>query len=63
MSERTRLTVQNPASRTLVSVVPFSVMRQFGLTEYDELEWLVVSENGELIVRVKPVKAEKKNEA
>ena len=62
MVERTRLTAQNPQSHTLVSVVPFSVMRQFGLVEYDELKWSIVSEKGELTIRIKPVKAQKKNE-
>jgi len=37
-------------------------MRQFGLTEYDELEWSIVTVDGELVVRVKPVKVEKDEE-
>jgi len=37
---------------------PRSIINQFGLTEYDKLEWTMKVENGELIIQVKPQKGE-----
>jgi len=63
MVEKTRLLTKNyQSSHILISVVPFSVVRQFGLVEYDEFEWSITTIEGELVVKIKPVKVEKTDE-
>jgi len=63
MVEKTRLLTKNyQSSHILISVVPFSVVRQFGLVEFDEFEWSVDTVEGELIIKLKPIKARKEDE-
>jgi bifunctional DNA-binding transcriptional regulator/antitoxin component of YhaV-PrlF toxin-antitoxin module len=45
-------------SESLRTTVPYSIVKQFGLTEYDKLEWSMKVEGGELIIQVKPQKGE-----
>jgi len=59
MGERTKLNKQTPKSQSLRTTIPFSIIKQFELTEYDELDWSLVVENGELVIKVKPVKTKK----
>jgi hypothetical protein len=33
-----------------------SIIKQFGLTENDQMEWNLKAEGGELIIHVKPLK-------
>ena len=33
-----------------------SIVRQFGLTEDDKLDWMIEAEGGELIIHIKPIK-------
>jgi hypothetical protein len=35
------------------------MVKQFGLTEYDKLEWILKVESGELVIQVKPIKTGK----
>jgi hypothetical protein len=41
MGEITKLNKQTPKSESLRTTVPYSIIQQFGLTEYDELEWIL----------------------
>jgi hypothetical protein len=59
MGERTKLNKQTPKSQSLRTTIPFSITKQFGLTEYDELDWSLAVENGELAIKVKPIKTGK----
>jgi antitoxin component of MazEF toxin-antitoxin module len=59
MVEITKLNKQTPKSESLRTTIPFSIIKQFGLTEYDELSWSLVVENNELIIKVKPIKTGK----
>jgi hypothetical protein len=60
LGEITKLNKQTPKSESLRTTIPFSIIKQFGLTEYDELDWSLVVEGSELIIRVKPIKTGKK---
>ena len=59
MGEITKLNKQTVKSESLRTTIPFSIIKQFGLTEYDELEWTLKVESGELIIQVKPIKTGK----
>jgi bifunctional DNA-binding transcriptional regulator/antitoxin component of YhaV-PrlF toxin-antitoxin module len=59
MGEITKLNKQTPKSESLRTTVPYSIIQQFGLTEYDELEWILKAEGGELVIQVKPIKTGK----
>jgi len=59
LGEITKLNKQTTKSESLRTTIPFSIIKQFGLTEYDELEWILKAEKGELIIQVKPIKKEK----
>lgn len=56
MGEITKLNKSATKSESLRTTVPFSIVKQFGLTEYDELEWFLKVEGGELVIQVKPIK-------
>jgi bifunctional DNA-binding transcriptional regulator/antitoxin component of YhaV-PrlF toxin-antitoxin module len=58
MGEITFLNKSATKSESLRTTVPYSIVKQFGLTEYDKLEWSLKVENGELIIQVKPLKGE-----
>lgn len=59
MGEITFLNKSATKSESLRTTVPYSIVKQFGLTEYDKLEWALKVENGELIIQVKPIKTGK----
>jgi len=59
MGEITFLNKSATKSESLRTTVPFSIVKQFGLTEYDKLEWSLVVENNELVIKVKPIKTGK----
>jgi hypothetical protein len=40
------------------TTVPRSIIKQFGLTENDKLEWMLKAEGGALIIQGKPQKGE-----
>ena len=58
MGEITFLNKASPKTKSLRTTVPASIIHQFGLTEYDKLEWILKAEGGELIIIVKPQKGE-----
>jgi hypothetical protein len=58
MGEITYLNKASPKSESLRTTVPSSLIKQFGLTEYDKLEWILKAEGGELVITVKPQKGE-----
>ena len=59
MGEITFLNKSATKSESLRTTVPMSLVKQFGLTEYDKLEWTLKVENGELVIQVKPIKTGK----
>jgi bifunctional DNA-binding transcriptional regulator/antitoxin component of YhaV-PrlF toxin-antitoxin module len=58
MGEITYLNKATTKNESLRTTVPRSIVQQFGLTEYDMLEWVLKAEGGELIIQVKPKKGE-----
>jgi hypothetical protein len=56
MVEVTLLNKSASKSESLRTTVPYSIVKQFGLTDEDKLEWTLKVENGELIIQVKPIK-------
>ncbi len=56
MGEITNLNKANSKNESLRTTVPRSIIKQFGLTEDDQLDWILRVDNGELIIQVKPIK-------
>jgi hypothetical protein len=56
MGEITFLNKSATKSESLRTTVPYSIVKQFGLTEYDKLEWTLKAENNEITIHVKPLK-------
>jgi hypothetical protein len=56
MGEITYLNKSATKSESLRTTVPFSIVKQFGLTDEDKLDWTLKVENGELVIQVKPLK-------
>jgi hypothetical protein len=56
MGEITYLNKAATKGESLRTTVPMSIVKQFGLTEYDKLDWTLKAEGGELIIQVKPIK-------
>lgn len=54
MSEKTRLTVARPGSKSLKTTVPISVVKQLKLKDKDKLDWEFKVIDGELKVVVSP---------
>jgi antitoxin component of MazEF toxin-antitoxin module len=55
MGEITNLNKATSKNESLRTTVPRSIIKQFGLTENDQLEWNLKAEGGELIIYVKPI--------
>ena len=58
MGEITNLNKATSKNESLRTTVPRSIINQFGLTEYDKLEWILKAEGSELVIIVKPQKGE-----
>ncbi len=56
MGEITNLNKATTKNESLRTTVPRSIVNQFGLTEWDKLEWILKAEGGELVIQVKPIK-------
>jgi bifunctional DNA-binding transcriptional regulator/antitoxin component of YhaV-PrlF toxin-antitoxin module len=56
MGEITNLNKATSKNESLRTTVPRSIIKQFGLTEDDKLEWILKAEGGELVIQVKPIK-------
>jgi hypothetical protein len=57
MGEITNLNKATTKNESLRTTVPRSIIKHFGLTEEDKLEWNLKVENGEIIIHVKPVRS------
>ena len=56
MGEITYLNKATTKGESLRTTVPMSIVKQFGLTEDDKLDWTLKVENGELVIQIKPMK-------
>jgi bifunctional DNA-binding transcriptional regulator/antitoxin component of YhaV-PrlF toxin-antitoxin module len=56
MGEITYLTKAASKSQSLRTTVPMSIVKQFGLTDQDKLDWILKAEDGELTINIKPIK-------
>jgi len=56
MGEITNLNKATSKNESLRTTVPRSIIKQFGLTQDDQLEWNLKAEGGQLIIHVKPIK-------
>ena len=56
MGEITNLNKATTKNESLRTTVPRSIIKQFGLTENDQLEWFLKAEGGELLIHVKPIR-------
>jgi hypothetical protein len=56
MGEITNLNKATTKNESLRTTVPRSIVNQFGLTEWDKLDWILKAEGGELVIQVKPIK-------
>ena len=56
MGEITNLNKATTKNESLRTTVPRSIIKQFELTENDQLEWFLKAEGGQLIIHVKPLK-------
>jgi len=59
MGEITNLNKAASKTESLRTTVPSAIIHQFGLTEWDKLEWILKAEGGELVIQVKPIKTGK----
>ena len=58
MAEKTKLTKATTKSKSLRTTIPMGIVKQFNLSEADEIDWEIRAEDGELIIVVRPVKRE-----
>jgi antitoxin component of MazEF toxin-antitoxin module len=56
MGEITYLNKAASKGESLRTTVPMSIVKQFGLTEDDKLDWMLKAEGGELIIQIRPIK-------
>jgi hypothetical protein len=57
MGDKTSLTKAASNTTSLRTTVPSSIVKQFNLTENDDLEWFMVAESeGKMGIRVIPIK-------
>ncbi|HDS59027.1 MAG TPA: AbrB/MazE/SpoVT family DNA-binding domain-containing protein [Thermoplasmatales archaeon] len=56
MGYSTSLTRASGKSESLRTTVPISIVRQFGLSEGDELDWTLKAENNNITIMVEPKK-------
>ncbi len=56
MGEITVLNRATTKSKSLRTTIPMGIVKQFNLSEGDELYWEIRAEGGELIIVVKPLK-------
>lgn len=56
MGEITYLNKATNKGESLRTTVPMSIVKQFGLTEDDKLDWILKAEGGELTIQVKIIK-------
>jgi hypothetical protein len=59
MGEITNLNKATSKNESLRTTVPRSIIKQFNLTENDQLEWFLKAEGGELTIHIKPIIAKR----
>jgi len=63
MGEITVLTKATSKSKSLRTTIPMGIVKHFNLSEGDKLNWEIRAEGGELIIVVRPLKGERKDES
>jgi len=63
MGEITVLTKATSKSKSLRTTIPMGIVKQFNLSEGDKLNWEIRVEGGELIIVVRPLKGERRDES
>ena len=58
MGETTSLALAATNKTSLRTTVPMSIVKQFGLSVSDKLDWSFEARAGELIIVVRPIKRE-----
>ena len=56
MGEITYLNKAASKGESLRTTVPMSIVKQFGLTDEDKLDWVLKAEGGELIIQIRVMK-------
>lgn len=56
--EITKLGYANKRSDSLRTTVPASVVRHYGLSKGDQLDWIFKADKNEVVVVVRPIKKE-----
>ena len=56
MGEITYLNKAATKGESLRTTVPMSIVKQFGLTDEDKLDWQIKAGNGELFIQIKVLK-------
>jgi antitoxin component of MazEF toxin-antitoxin module len=57
LGEITYLNKAATKGESLRTTVPMSIVKQFGLTDEDKLDWTLKVENGEIVIQIKPLKS------
>ncbi len=57
MGEESTLTTATTGKESLRTTVPISIIKQFKLKAGDKLDWNFEVKNGELVLTVKPIRA------
>lgn len=56
MGEVTNLNKATTKNESLRTTVPRSIIKQFSLTENDQLKWTLKAEGGDILIHVSPIK-------
>lgn len=56
MGEITYLNKAATKGESLRTTVPMSIVKQFGLTDEDKLDWTLKVDDGQLVIQIKPLK-------
>ena len=59
MGEITSISKASTTNESLRTTIPRAIVKQFGLTYKDQIEWIMKVEGGELVIQIKPIKSAK----
>jgi len=62
MGEITVLTKATSKSKSLRTTIPMGIVKQFNLSEGDKLNWEIRAEGSELVIVVRPLKTDRREE-
>ena len=62
MGEITVLTKATSKSKSLRITIPMGIVKQFNLSEGDKLNWEIRAEGSELVIVVRPLKTDRREE-